>query len=381
MNSYDPYGIKKRGGQLITENYKFYYEENIPVLFFSSNISAFERGYHQGLLFYNQTKWLVFRMKFIYFFLKHFQKYLKYFRIMKNTFFDLDEIILTCHIPLEDLNEIQGFVEGFNTKTNCLNELTLELAIFYHIIPDIFCYGFGCSTIVDQKGRFIIRNLDFCPFGSGGRDSVLIKAQELSYLTIPGMIGVCHGWTTTAIKSRFVFVNVSHNDTYFNSHGIPMVFYSKEILRRINWNIENIKRYHSHPEFDQVLPKKQPMASFHLTIVDNKKAICISFAQTLGDDNIIHDNNQGPLKIFNFTHTIHDEDKGTAWSMTRNQTTDQFLSLQQYNVSELMDFIRDKNINVFDTIHSLIILPSFNHIFISCNDSFAASGKFSIIPK
>jgi len=208
----------------------------------------------------------------------------------------------------------------------------------------------------------IARNMDFTSLGSAGSDSVLVRYKNFSSLTIPGLIGVVTGWNNSGLVG---IVNVSHNQHKRDIHGTPVTFLARSCLE----DCESVAKVWNKYDAKEL----QPTASFHFTFADQNDCGCISFAQTTNNDDGIF-RNPKQLLIFNYTYTQHVTDKNTADSCTREQCVTRFLAdhATYQTPQDLLGLLKHPTLNVFDTLHSLVIDVTNNCAWISTNNCYAA---------
>ena len=198
---------------------------------------------------------------------------------------------IQTYIPHDFIQEMQGFVDGYNDRRSEWifkgPKITIEDLIFMHMLPDSwhfspteyedlnFTYGkVACTTIlVNNKklGPVFGRNLDWDSFGILGRKSLIINRKNLKAgektidISFPGFMGVLTGMNSSGLS---LAMNVSPGDTE-TIKGIPAAFYNRLILE----NCKNLQEVHEQ------IKTNHPLGPFHLTVADPKKSGTYHFYQ------------------------------------------------------------------------------------------------------
>ncbi len=421
MNNYYPYETHDNSLSCL------YYKSSLPILKIKTT-DPYLKGYIQGYYTHHKIKQLIWRFTPVYYYLKWFK--------------GLDKYIENVTLLPNHKKEIQGLIQGYNIQEPSYNHITYEWALACHLLPDFYCMA--CSSLVfpiennmvnnsgnwnnrnnrnrDPSSGFIVgRNMDFCPLGSAGSDSLLVVDQNMCSLTVPGLTGVITGCNKEGL---FVSVNVAHNKQYHSAKGVPLMFLAKLYLQKKSVS-DVMEAYNT-----KTVPVT-PCASFHLTMVDKSNYACISFKQTVhGEDVVVCSNNnlrnlnpnphsnsnlglnhsdstiqsplsdydydspsdsssdtstsepsknKTPLLIFNYTYTQHEQDENTSSSKTRETCVRNYLNSVKNKVFTLEDvfsILSLDDVNVYDTLHSVIYDGLNQTLYISRNNSYAADGEY-----
>lgn len=310
----------------------------IDTLILNSNISYYEKGYAQGELMADKMCKFFSKIKVILYFL------------------NCDSYIVPVDFPNDYKDEIHGLVDGYNSWAinNGKEKITFDFVYKYHCLPDgatwlgnnsflRTVFAVGCSVII--KDNIVGRTLDFCPFGTGGSDTFILKDGNITKLSIPGILGCITGWN----NKTFYALNISYSNRKY-IQGWPMLFVSKYMLEK------------GEGEKDI-----NTASSFHITIFDGTTPKRISFAQGNGD---LLESNEGIT--LNFNYGLFESDKETANSLSRKKVIINNFLKGTFHIESLL---KHPSINVHDTINSLVYNYKSGEVVLRRNNSFASDEK------
>jgi len=293
-------------------------------------------------------------------------------------FHSLDKWLGNVEIASHHQQELKGLVDGYNSSVGKRHRVTYRYALACHLLPDLYCMA--CSTVIfrntpgkyDQSDIFIGRNMDFTSLGSAGSDSLLVKYHNVTSLIVPGLVGVVTGWNNHGVVG---IVNVSHNKDVVDVCGIPIVFLVRSYLEK-SLNVDHLWALY----YQNIL---QPTVSFHFTFADKTNFGCISFYQTRDgvDTHLRDDDYPNGFQVFNYTYTQHETDDNTSDSYCRDECVARFRQCQDSPVTsfDVIKLLRQDELNVYDTMHSLVFNMSKGWVFIANNNCFAADSVYSTV--
>lgn len=328
------------------------YKNKITELFLDTN-DEYMKGFVHGMLLYPEMRKLIRRFKLIRWFIKLFMKKFNY------------------EVPLKIEQELKGLITGYNQNVSKYDQITYEQALEYHVLVDQWI---ACSVIVHQidDKKYIGRNMDFSPFGTGGSDSVLVRTANTTYLTVPGFVGLISAWKNTEEGPLCCFLNISYAGKHLNKSKdktiTPITFNAKVIFEEIT-------------KFADIKNKEFKGLPCHLTFVGSQY-----FQKNVGvhDDNIF-DLTNTPIEYgervkywttFNYSYPQHFNNATSSYSRDRANATHVVMCVNPFNKMNALLAISSDILNVPDTIHSFYMDLSTKEMYLSCDNGFAADGPY-----
>lgn len=307
-------------------------------------------------------------------------------------------------VPENYLEELEGLAEGFNRwaeDAGVSRRFSADDFLLIHLLPDSKHFhthaiekgltteepagqrtganlSLACTTILhrdEEQGLIFGRNMDWCPFGEGGENSLLVVWKKRDYergvaaLSIPGLIGVITGWNQ---QRTCLAMNVCPGETD-KIAGIPSIFYNRMMLD-LYQNVQEI-------DAERQRPRSRPLGPYHMTIADaGGNGACFSFYQAEdGQDHVRRAENE-PLIALNWRYPQCEG--GFFNSQTRCEILTRYFhnaSLQMedglIDVRKLIENALQLSpyVNSYITMHSLIFLPEQNEVALSWDNGYAAS--------
>ncbi|MBA3237489.1 MAG: hypothetical protein H0T62_03950 [Parachlamydiaceae bacterium] len=313
---------------------------------------------------------------------------------------------LKREIPEEYLEEMKGLTDGFNQwakeTNNSAPHVTVEDVLLMHLIADIKHFNPSqventlsghksiwerisdaltpspaCTTLLhrdEEKGVIFGRNMDWCPFGHGGGESLFVvwKHSGVATLGVPGLIGAGTGWN----RDRLTFaMNVSPGETS-EVRGMPSMLYNRHIVQNA----------HSVEDAESLMERVKPLGPYHLTLADpsgNGKSV--SFYQ--GENQTDHirsldedeDLDEEVLQVLNYTYP---KLEGNIFnSEGRRELLNRYFGGANKDINEgksewynLIDNALKLTplVNAWMTLHSLMLVPQSGDVAVSWDNGYAA---------
>jgi len=340
---------------VISEHFKLSYphDRNLPVLELYDT-TPYERGYWHARALYPQIVPFIHRLKVIQFL--------------------LPVVTEAVVIPEKIEEELRGFAQGYNDMGT--DHLTYEFVLRYHMLPDLknkhSIISAACTTILGREltnDLYIARNTDWCPFGTGGSDSLIItyraNNRTLHMFGPPGFIGVGAGTNEDLSLCMNVCPGVQHK-------GIPSSLFNKLLLETYEGSLERVMDYVDH------FP---PLGSFHLTLanVHGEGRVIRFYQQSKFLEDTRHMVTElkefKPLSVFNYFHPekkVHSFD-----SVTRERLFKQQLSqVQHFDAVVASKFLQTPGVNAWMTIHHMMFFPVRRTLLISRGNGWAATEPY-----
>jgi hypothetical protein len=236
--------------------------------------------------------------------------------------------------------EMFGFVDGFNKNCPSLFHINFEQVLSYHKLADSKC---GCTCRVSKKG-ILERNMDWFPFGNAGTQTIILKYNDWSSLTIPGFFGVATGF-----KKDFVFaMNVSPGRLTKNAELASSM--NRSIMQRFS-SLNEIK--------DFVLTNPQTYSEYHITVVSKDEQFCYSFGSGTF-------RNEFPLYTVNFQ-----EPERKNYSFSSPERLQKLICAENQN-----NLLCASEFNTLLTIHHVVADVNTNIATIKCDNGFAGDSEY-----
>lgn len=361
------------------EGGRLYYRGNIPIL--ELDESGKKAGYAHGYLLGSNICKLKRNFDVILHTIMRHQR-------ANNLPRTLEEI--KKQLPDHLKEELSGLSEGFNKwaeESGNSMRLSEKDLLLMHLIPDSKHFipkeieddltgTPACTTMLyrsKQEGLVFGRNMDWCPFGDGGANSVVIvwKNKGVALLGTPGLIGAVTGWNRDQLT---LAMNVCPGKST-EVRGIPAIFYNRLIL-------ENAKTLEEAQKFSQ---GNRPLGPYHLTIGDkNGDGACFSFYQEKQNnkemDHIRYAENDKPLLVVNWQYPLCQG--GSFNSAGRTALLNKYFANASRQIApgslkrrKLVKNALKLNplVNSWITMHSLLIQPQRGIVEMGWDNGYAAS--------
>lgn len=278
-------------------------------------------------------------------------------------------------IPQHMQEEMTGLAEGFNAwanKNKVKAKLTTDDVLLMHLIPDSKHFQPkrmendllgtpACTTMLyrsDKEGMVFGRNMDWCPFGEGGENSIVMvwKKRGVAVLGTPGLIGAITGWNK---HEECLAMNVcppESTDPTKEVRGMPAIFYNRLVLEQTD-SLKDVKEF---------TKKNRPLGIYHMTVADKAgEGACFSFYQGKdAEDHLREAEKEKPLTVLNWEYPSCK--CGSFNSPGRNCLLSEYfgsaakqIPADQINRRKLVDNALKLTplVNSWITMHSLLFTP------------------------
>lgn len=305
-------------------------------------------------------------------------------------------------LPDHLVEEMKGLAHGFNAwaKAAGISKImTEDDVLLMHLIPDskhfhpsemeaklknnqsqrigiVVSEGLSnvaCTTILFKdiiKGMVFGRNMDWCPFGTGGEKSLVMvwKSKGVAVLGTPGLIGAITGWNQEGLC---LAMNVCPGETS-SVRGVPSALFNRMVLENSD----------SVADVDKFIKRVRPLGPYHLTVGDDEgNGECISFYQDVEEADHRRIAAAGkPLLVVNWRYP---ECKGGSFnSEERTELLERYfegaakeIEADSIDPERLVDNAMKLTplVNSWITMHSLLFKPESGEVQLSWDNGYAAA--------
>lgn len=288
--------------------------------------------------------------------------------------------------------ELEGLVKGYNKwaeETFHEDRMTFNDALLMHLIPDSKHFipeqiendltgTVACTSILYKNQEDIIfgRNMDWCPFGEGGSNSIIMvwRSKGIASLGTPGLMGVVTGWNK---ENLCLAMNVCPGKTS-SVRGIPAIFFNRVILE----NARSLK------EADIQIEKHRPLGPYHMTLADKYgQGGCFSFYQDKNENSQEKDYRRyaeidKPLLVVNWRYpecqggSFNSEGRTTLLNTYFNEAIKE-IPQDKLERAKLVDNALQLTplVNSWITMHSFLFNPQKGTVKLSWDNGYAASSQ------
>jgi hypothetical protein len=375
---------KCEGGEL-------YYENDVPILSITTEDSRLAGKAH-GYLLGKQINEIRNRWGFANKFIKQLPDPAKIPDVLSK---------IKEKIPQAYKEELEGLRIGYNkwAKEQCFSPkpMTFDEVLVLHMLPDSIHFDFNltqarlqmtppvaCTAVIhkDKNGFVFGRNMDWMTLGVVGTNTLIIRRQLpngkcTAEVGVPGLIGTLTGMNDRGLS---LCMNVCSGRTA-NVEGMPAIFFNRYVLENCD----------SVDEVDQLLTgvdkTHSPLGSYHLTVVDENKAVGWHLYQNFGGKPHIAEAWKGntdsteknPLMVTNKSFMHHDD-------MHHSYEREQFIQeLFEKAHNQIPEGQRDMRklverslslpyVNNIITAHTVVMEPN-KAMSVCFNNAYSASGR------
>ncbi len=357
---------------------RIYYEGNIPILEIKET-DAYKIGYAHGLLMAPYIFKMLSRTRLC----AHIFGILHFKQIKKS----LPEI--KKNIPSEYLKELEGLIQGMNDWDSSnswvySSPITLDEVLMFQLVPDMAHLTLsnlplgGCTVLVDRDPSdhsiCIGRHLDWPSFGTYGGHTLLIRRKKTVSIGVPGLIGDL----TVINKDLFLCLNVCSprlRVDRIETDKIPSTF----LLRYLAENFSSVSDLK-----EAALKNHLPISlvPFHANAADKESAITLHFRQKSNSElgTVVRTMKERrtvePFATFNNHHPTETTETHLLFFAEERALAakEQFAKYAKSTPLErLSHTLEELPINNHFTIHHIIYDPATLDLYLSFDNSFAAS--------
>ncbi len=323
-------------------------------------------------------------------------------RSMMSAFIDQQKISqLWDQIPKNSQQEIDGVVKGFNKrlKEGAFEgqELTRDEMILFHLLPDKQHFDvvsnlttvsgdisglleklFGCTTVIGgdkETGPIFGRNLDWPSFGCLGDASVIVNrhsfetGKKIVELSFAGFVGTLTGINEDGLA---LAMNVCDGETT-EIKGMQAAFFNRKILETCA----------TAAKVTEFVGQNKPLGPYHLTVADKQNAAIHHLMQGAKNSHLTREKEaEKVLEAANCRYEAKKKGKEIVPTQDEYSSKERRAELskhfrQKANKTQSLEAVekalRLPNLNVEDTIHSVVIEPKEMKLKFAFANTMAAS--------
>jgi predicted choloylglycine hydrolase len=272
---------------------------------------------------------------------------------------------LSITVLEEYQQEIAAFVQEFNIIKNktlyrFLPDITKQQVLYYHMLADSKC-ACTCIVVKDKNNNIIFgRNLDWCPFGKAGDNTVILEYPAFTSYGIPGLFGVITGTR----NNLAIAMNVSPKDPVtknsLTNEGAPACFFNRMVLENCN----SVTEVNNFINF-----QTKRLSEYQLTVVDEKNYMRFF----LGKSYIAHTVENPSFTLnFRFPNVGVNSFDSPGRLAYLNSKFHNYSNLSKEELIKLVtECLTSTQCNTFQTVQSFIFDMSDRIYMLRCNNTFS----------